>query len=261
MSFETTPVIHNMHIGFKKQYFKELAELEAKNFWFRARNNIILWSMQKYAPALKSFLEIGCGTGFVISAISEKFPQAKLSGSEYLEEGLIFARQRVPNAQFSQMDARQLSYISELDVIGAFDVLEHIKEDRLVLQQIFRALKPGGMLFLTVPQHRWLWSSVDEYACHVRRYEAGSLHEKVSTTGFELIRSTSFVSVLLPAMYLSRLFQRKPVPLEMNDVAGLKINPLLNWIFEMLLALELLFVKAGVNLPMGGSRLIIAKKP
>jgi len=250
-----------MHIGFKKQYFKELAELETKNFWFRARNNIILWSMQKYAPALKSFLEIGCGTGFVISAISEKFPQAKLSGSEYLEEGLIFARQRVPNAQFSQMDARHLSYISELDVIGAFDVLEHIKEDRLVLQQIFRALKPGGMLFLTVPQHRWLWSSVDEYACHVRRYEAGSLHEKVSAAGFELIRSTSFVSVLLPAMYLSRLFQRKPVPLEMNDVAGLKINPLLNWIFERLLALELLFVKAGINLPMGGSRLIIAKKP
>lgn len=249
-----------MHIGFKKQFFKELAELEEKNFWFRARNNFILWSIQKYAPALKSFLEIGCGTGFVISAIAQRFPQATLSGSEYLEEGLIHARKRVPGAQFIQMDARLLPYTSEFDAIGAFDVLEHIEEDSLVLQQIFRALKPGGVLFMTVPQHRWLWSSVDEYACHVRRYEVDDLHEKVSTAGFELIRSTSFVSILLPAMYLSRLFQRKPAPLEMKDVAGLRINPILNLIFEWLLALELLFIKAGVNLPMGGSRLIIAKK-
>lgn len=249
-----------MNIGFKKQYFKELAELEAKNFWFRARNNIILWSIQKYAPAFRSFLEIGCGTGFVISAIAQRFPHASLAGSEFLEEGLVHARQRVPGAQFNQMDARHLSYSSELDVIGAFDVLEHIEEDRLVLNQIYRALKPGGMLFMTVPQHRWLWSSVDEYACHVRRYEAESLHEKVSTAGFEIVRSTSFISLLLPAMYLSRLFQKKTVPREMIDVVGLKINPILNWMFERLLALELLFIKAGVNLPMGGSRLIIAKK-
>lgn len=249
-----------MHIGFKTHYFKELAELEAGNFWFRARNKLILWALHRYSPGLQSFLEIGCGTGFVISAISKRFPEARLSGSEYLEEGLVYARQRVPGAEFTQMDARHIPHESELDAIGAFDVLEHIEEDEVVLQQICIALKPGGMVFITVPQHRWLWSAVDEYACHVRRYTANELHQKVCNAGFEIIRSTSFVSTLLPAMYLSRLLQRNKMDVSMDTMAELRINPILNKLFEWLLNFELALIRVGVALPVGGSRLLVARK-
>lgn len=250
-----------MTIGFKTHYFKELAALEAGNFWFRARNKIILWSLRKYAPALTSFLEIGCGTGFVISAISQQFPEAKLLGSEYLEEGLVYARQRLPNAEFTQMDARQIPYQSELDAIGAFDVLEHIEEDEIVLEQIFNALKPNGIVFITVPQHRWLWSAVDEYACHVRRYSAADLHEKMGNAGFEIVLSTSFVSTLLPAMYLSRLLKRHKTDARIDDMAELRINSILNTLFEWLLNFELALIRMGVTLPVGGSRLVVARKP
>lgn len=249
-----------MHIGFKTHYFKELVKLEAGNFWFRARNKFILWALHKYSPGLKSFLEIGCGTGFVISAISKRFPEARLLGSEYLEEGLVYARQRVPSAEFTQMDARHIPHESELDVIGVFDVLEHVEEDEVVLQQIFKALNPSGIVFITVPQHRWMWSAVDEYACHVRRYRANELHEKVCRAGFEIIRSTSFVSTLLPAMYLSRLLQWNKTNMSIDDVAGLRINPILNKLFEWLLNFELLLVRLGVSLPVGGSRLLVARK-
>ena len=100
----------DINIGFKANYFKKLAELESGNFWFRARNRLILFAVNQYCPTLKSFLEIGCGTGFVLSAISQKFPETKLFGSEYFEEGLVFARQRLPNAKLSQMDARDIPY-------------------------------------------------------------------------------------------------------------------------------------------------------
>jgi trans-aconitate methyltransferase len=250
-----------MNIGFQAHYFKELAELEAGNFWFRARNKLILWALHKYSPELKSFLEIGCGTGFVISAISKHFPETKLSGSEYLEEGLVYARQRVPGAEFTQMDARHIPYESELDAIGAFDVLEHIEEDEAVLQQIYKALKPSGVVFITVPQHRWLWSAVDEYACHVRRYSANELHQKVCRAGFEIIRSTSFVSTLLPAMYLSRLLKRNKMDVSMDAMAELRINLILNKLFEWLLNSELALIRVGVALPVGGSRLLVARKP
>jgi trans-aconitate methyltransferase len=249
-----------MHIGFKTHYFKELAELEAGNFWFRARNKLILWALDKYSQELRSFLEIGCGTGFVISAISKRFPEVKLTGGEYLEEGLVYARQRVPDAEFTQMDAQSIHYESEFDVIGAFDVLEHIKEDEIVLQQMYKALKPGGIVVITVPQHRWLWSAVDEYACHVRRYGSNELHKKTYKAGFEIIRSTSFISALLPAMYLSRLLQSNKAGMKMDDVAGLHINPFLNKIFEWVLDLELLLIRAGVSLPVGGSRLLVARR-
>jgi SAM-dependent methyltransferase len=250
-----------MHIGFKTAYFKDLAELEAGNFWFRARNRILLWAIGRYSPAMTSFLEIGCGTGFVISGISKQFPGLRLLGCEYLEEGLIYARARVPAAEFTQMDARCIPYESELDAVGAFDVLEHIEEDKTVLQQIYKALKPCGCLYLSVPQHRWLWSAVDEFACHVRRYGADELHEKVRQAGFEIIRSSSFVCTLMPVMYLSRLLQRNKTDLGIDDLAGLRVNPVLNHIFEWFLRFELALIRAGVTLPVGGSRLLIALKP
>jgi SAM-dependent methyltransferase len=159
------------------------------------------------------------------------------------------------------MDARHIPHESELDAIGAFDVLEHIEEDEAVLQQIFKALKPGGMVYITVPQHRWLWSAVDEYACHVRRYDADELHQKVCGAGFEIIRSTSFVSTLLPAMYLSRLLKRNKMNVSMDAMAELRINPIFNKLFEWLLNFELVLVRVGVSLPAGGSRLVVARKP
>lgn len=250
-----------LDVGFRAHYFEELAELEAGNFWFRVRNKFILWALLKYSPKLKSFHEIGCGTGFVLSAIAECFPEAGMSGSEYFEEGLIFAKRRVPRAKFARVDARSLPYKSELDAIGAFDVLEHIEEDEIVLREMHKALKAGGFLYITVPQHRWLWSVIDEYACHARRYTATELHAKVRNAGFEISRSTSFVTILLPAMYLSRLATRDKSVLEADGVPGLRVNPVLNVIFEWVLNFELALVRAGLSLPIGGSRLLVARKP
>lgn len=250
-----------MNSGFKNHYFKDLAKLEAENFWFSARNKLVYWALHKYSPDAKTFLEIGCGTGFVISGISKRFPELKLLGSEYLEEGLVYARQRVPAAEFTQMDARLIPHESDLDAIGAFDLLEHIEEDDIVLQQIYKALKPGGVVFITVPQHHWLWGTVDVFACHVRRYAANELHKKVCRAGFKVIRSTSFVSALLPAMYLTRLLQRNKAIMNIDDVTGLRINPSLNKILEWLLSFDLALIRAGISLPVGGSRLLVACKP
>ena len=130
-----------------------------------------------------------------------------------------------------------------------------------MLQQMYKTLKPGGIVYITVPQHRWLWSVVDEYACHVRRYDVNELHQKVSSAGFEIIRSTSFVSTLLPVMYLSRLLKRNKMDVSMDAMAELRINPILNKVFEWLLNFELLLIRFGVFLPVGGSRLLVARKP
>jgi hypothetical protein len=105
-----------------------------------------------------------------------------------------------------------------------------------------------------------LWNAVDEYACHVKRYTANELHEKVCRAGLEIIRSTSFVSILLPALYLSRLCKRKKIGVSIEDMAELHINPVLNKIFERLLNFELALIRFGVVLPVGGSRLLVARK-
>lgn len=245
--------------GFKPEYFSELASLEASNFWFQARNELILWALRTYKPDAATFLEVGCGTGFVLSGIAQAHPEMALSGSEIFLAGLSHAARRVPSAHFMQMDARHVPFSDEFDTIGAFDVLEHIEEDAVVLSQLYRALKPGGVLLLTVPQHPRLWSASDEYACHVRRYTRLGLEEKVVTSGFEIIRSSSFVTTLLPVMMLSRVLQKRKA--EAFDPAGeFKISAVLNKVFYGLMMLEIAGIKLGMNYPVGGSRLIVAKK-
>ncbi|MBA3580918.1 MAG: class I SAM-dependent methyltransferase [Gammaproteobacteria bacterium] len=246
--------------GFKSSYFSELARLEEANFWFQARNRLILWGLEKYCKNFKSFLEIGCGTGYVLSGISKQFPHSTISGSEIFIDGLAFAAARLPSVNFMQMDARNIPFEEEFDVIGAFDVLEHIEEDERTLAQVHTALRPEGYMLLTVPQHAWLWSPVDEYACHVRRYSALDIHAKITAAGFHIIRSTSFVTSLLPAMLVSRIVQKRASKEKFDATSELKISHWLNSLFFRMLSLELALIKKGFNFPIGGSRLVVAKK-
>lgn len=245
--------------GFKASYFAELAHLEEANFWFRGRNDIIEWALKKYVPALQSFLEIGCGTGYVLSMVGRRFPAAQIVGSEVFTAGLPFAAQRVAAAQFLQMDARRIPYEDEFEVIGAFDVLEHIEEDQCVMEQVHGALRRKGHLVLTVPQHPWLWSAADEHACHVRRYTAHELHAKLDAAGFDIRFSTSFVSLLLPAMMASRL-KKSPEGSAVDPAAEFKLPQWLNSLFFAAMKVEGGLIKAGLKFPLGGSRLVVAQR-
>lgn len=244
--------------GFKAEYFSDLATLEAENFWFRARNSLIIWALKRHFPTFRSFLEIGCGTGFVLSGIAKAFPTAKVVGSEVFSEGLAFAARRVPTGRFVQMDAHCIPYEDAFDVVGAFDVLEHIPEDDVVLAQMYRTLRPGGGLLLTVPQHPWLWSPVDEYSCHVRRYTSAQLHSKIEAAGFEIVRSTSFVTLLLPAMWISR--RRGSGKGVIDPHAEFRIPHPINRALESVLRLEQILIRMGASLPVGGSRLLVGRK-
>lgn len=249
------PELAKHNDGFHEESFEGLARVEAGNFWFRARNAIIVWALRKYFPGFRSLLEVGCGTGFVLSGVAQAFPGARIAGSEIYTAGLAFAAQRLPSVELLQMDARKLPYLEEFDVVAAFDVIEHILEDELVLQNFYRAIKPGGGCLITVPQHQWLWSPVDEDACHQRRYSAKELHTKVEAAGFRIVRSTSFVAFLLPLMLASRVAARRSGTSGGSE--ALQLNPIVDGILAAVMRAEHLLIKAGLSFPIGGSRLVI----
>lgn len=252
------PELAKHNDGFPEESFEGLARAEAGNFWFRSRNAIVLWALRKYLPGFQSLLEVGCGTGFVLSGITQTFPRARTVGSEIYTAGLAFAAKRLPGVELLQMDARKLPYEVEFDVVAAFDVIEHILEDELVLQNIHRAIKPRGGCLITVPQHQWLWSPVDKAACHQRRYSRNELHAKVEAAGFRIVRSTSFVAFLLPLMLLSRWAARRTGQSGGSD--ALAIHPVLDRALEAVMQIELLLIKIGVSLPVGGSRLVVLQR-
>jgi SAM-dependent methyltransferase len=217
-----------------------------------------LWALKKFFPQSVSYLEVGCGTGFVLEAIARRNPELEVHGSEIFVEGLGFAKQRLDSAHLFQMDATRIPYSDKFDVIGAFDVIEHIENDTLVLQQMHRALRPGGGIILTVPQHRWLWSSQDEIAHHVRRYDQRELAGKVRDAGFRVAWTTSFVSLLLPAMAASRARKQSRDTSDTDSFSEFKLHRGLNAAMLKVMQFELALVKAGLKFPIGGSRILVA---
>jgi len=245
--------------GYDPAHFSELARLEADNFWFRARNRLIVWALGHYFPGARAMLEVGCGTGFVLAGIAKTLPQLRLTGSEAAAEVLAFAAGRVPGATLIQMDARRIPFREEFDVVGAFDVLEHIEDDRAVLAELAATLVPGGGLLVTVPHHPALWSEYDVRAGHVRRYRASELRTRAAEAGFEIARMTAFVTLLLPLMFLSRFAKRAPKA-NYDPAAELRLAPWLNRTLEAVLDVERALIRAGTSLPAGGSLLLVGRK-
>ena len=243
---------------FPKASFDLLSDLEERSFWFRARNTIVLAAIRRFAPDPSSFFELGCGTGFVLQGVSRAFPEARVVGGELAREGLEIAHERVPRATLIQVDGRQIPYRDEFNLIGAFDVLEHVDEDENVLSELRAALHPSGSIVLTVPQHPWLWSAADEFGRHKRRYTRAELVGKLRRGGFRVEYVTSFMTTLLPLMILSR---RRQQDLGSFDPAQeLRIPPQIDRLLERIASTELHAVAHRISLPLGGSLLAVARR-
>lgn len=245
--------------GFESSLFQQLFDLEKEHYWFCARNSLIIWALKKYFPEINNLLEIGCGTGFVLSAIEKALPNLTLYGGEIFVEGLSFAGKRLNRAQLFNMDACQIPFAGEFDVIGAFDVLEHIEKDTLALLEMHTALKANGGLILTVPQHDFLWSQFDEKSCHIRRYCIGELKNKVEKAGFKVLRVTSFTTFLLPLLFLKRFFNCR-YNHGYSAIDELKVNSSANKLLKKVYSLEYRIISSGFSFPVGGSLLLVAKK-
>ena len=109
-----------------------------------------------------------------------------------------------------------------------------------------------------MPQHQWLWSAVDEFSWHRRRYSRADLVAKMHAAGFEVLRCTSFFSSTLPLVALRRFRPRSEV---FDGAAELRISGVLNAAVAALLQPEWFLIRAGASLRIGGSLMVAAQRP
>jgi len=253
------PDLDDTDAGMKDESFRLLSRVEDESFWFASRNRLIEWAVRTSFPNARSFFEVGCGTGYVLRWMVGRIPRLRVAGSELHTAGLRTAKSRLPAVELYQMDARELPFEREYDVVGAFDVLEHIDDDERVLSQMFETAIPGGGIVVTVPQHPWLWSPLDEYSQHVRRYRRRDLRAKIERAGFRIQKQTSFVTLLLPLMAFSRVRQRQAI--RVDPAVEYRLGPRANAIFGGAQRIEMALTRARVPLPVGGSLLVVAERP
>ena len=252
--------------GYDPDFFRELAHIEDRHFWFRARNQLILAMARRIVSSLDPcslVLEIGCGTGNVLRVLKQACPQSMLVGLELWREGLQHARTR-SDARLLQADVRNAPFGRPFHLVGMFDVLEHIADDQQTLRSVHGLLRPGGKLLLTVPAHQFLWSYFDEAARHCRRYSADELRRKLLDAGFEVEFLTQFMACIFPIVWLYRkLLVRRQATRSARELAGeeFRLVPVVNTILAALLRLEANWVARGHSLPFGTSLVAVATKP
>lgn len=148
----------------------KLARLEDTHWWYRERRHLLGLAVAPLTPGRA--LDIGAAAGGNTRMLRSRGWQAV--ALEYGAEGAEIAHGR--GLPVLRADATRLPVASgSLDLVVAFDVLEHIADDDAAAGEIRRVLRPGGTALIAVPSDPRLWSAHDEAVGHVRRYKRRTL--------------------------------------------------------------------------------------
>ena len=220
--------------------YRQMAELDQRHWWYRARREVIAALIRRLVrPSVGAqILEIGCGTGHNLAMLGEF---GHVDALELDEEMRGYAEQRLGRSVMSaplpeHEGVRERHY----DVIGAFDVIEHIDDDAAAVASIAARLKPGGKFVMTVPAHQWMWSAHDIVNHHKRRYSKRALKKLIADSPLKLDAVGYFNSLLFPAALAERLSSK----LRRKDNAELTLPPA-----ALNSALEHTFASSGAAAP------------
>lgn len=234
--------------------YRQMAELDQRHWWYRARREVLAALIRREVrpPPDAAILEIGCGTGHNISMLTQF---GRVDAVELDDEARSLAEQRLGRAVM-RAPLPELAGVPmrHYDVVGAFDVIEHIDDDRAALAAIASTLKSGGKFVITVPAHQWMWSAHDTVNHHQRRYSKAALRRLIDGSPLKLQKLGYFNSLLFPIAVAERLSSKA----RGKDEADLKLPPgPLNAALERAFAAERHLV-GRVPLPPGLSLFAVA---
>lgn len=165
-------------------------------------------------------LEIGSGAGTEHRYFSTFGP---VTGVEISPVGLEFCRQR----GYAHLIAGDLNEVElpreQFDVAADFHVLYHewVKDPAAVLVKMRQSLKPGGYLVMTETAFEALRRGHDDAVMAARRWTRKDLVSLVRSAGFDVQRSSGYLTLLLPAVLLSMLVDKlRPSHGEVDELRG-----------------------------------------
>lgn len=201
--------------------YQQMAELDDRHWWYRARRGILAELIRREVPlpAKARILEIGCGTGHNLEML-RRF--GRVDALELDDEARGIAEKRLGRKVMSA-PLPELAGVKDrhYDLIGAFDVIEHIEDDAAAVASITTKLKKGGRFVMTVPAHQWMWSAHDVVNHHKRRYSKRALRQLIESSPLKLEKIGYFNSLLFPVALAERFASK----LRGKDDADVKLPP------------------------------------
>lgn len=235
----------------------EMYSQEKTLWWHVAKRKTVKTFLEQYGGPIagKKILDIGCGTGAMIEDLTVL--GADVYGIDRSPEAVDYCNKRnLKNIRLENLEDRLPFSGNSFFAVTCLDVLEHITSDEKLLADIYRILKPGGLLIISVPSYQIFWTYWDEMLGHKRRYFLKELTKKLTKAGFISEKATYLFSFLFPGFGLRLL--KHWFGIRTSDFSS-RIHSVLNRPLLFFCDLER-FVAEEWGLPFGVSIFVVAKK-
>ncbi|MCH8978845.1 MAG: class I SAM-dependent methyltransferase, partial [Armatimonadetes bacterium] len=147
--------------------YGKMRQAEDHYWWFVSRRRLALALIKRFANSNERILDVGSGTGAVLTELQEL---GWASGLDFSPLAVKFCQDReLPNLMVGNAEAIPMRSAT-IDTVVSLDTLEHFADDEAAVSEIARVLRPGGVLVLNVPAFKWLWGPHDVALMHHRRY-------------------------------------------------------------------------------------------
>ncbi len=241
-----------------KDEYANMYNHEEKFWWYKVLHELVLAFTLKITKSKKAkILDAGCGTGRMMELMS---PHGNIEGVDFSEAAIAFAKKRgLENVSVSNLNTCNLG--SNLyDIIISLDVLYHvgIEDDQKVLQKFYHALKPGGYLILNLAAFESLRRAHDKIVHTKRRYYRKSFKRLAESTGYSVLRATYRMPCLYCLIRLKKLIEKDTGKEPNSDLR--ELSNWVNGIFIFIGRMENMWIKTGLNFPIGSSLFMVLKK-
>lgn len=235
-------------------YKDYLAGQPMTHCWLRGKKELIGILLDKITKIISAkklkILNVGAGSGYDLEMLNRY-------GDVYIIDINKDVLKLIPKnlcAEKKVGDACKIPYKSDFfDIVVSFDVIEHIKDDKGAVSEIYRVLKKNGYFVFSVPAFQFLFSSHDRVLGHKRRYSKKSL--KALLSKFRGLKLNYWNVVFFPPLAMLRILKKRS-----NKADYTKFPKLLHSFFYAGFAIENMLIKRNVPMPAGLSLVGYCKK-
>jgi len=236
-------------------FYNLLYQYEEKHWWYCVRRKLVHKLIKLYKPSGTPLriLDIGCGTGKLNEELAK---YGEMTGIDKSSEAIKFCKQRGIN-NVIQNSIEDFETKDGFDCIIALDILEHCKDDKIVIEKIYNLLKKDGIAIIFVPALKHFWGKQDIVSHHYRRYTYSELSNKFQKSGFKILTQSYFNFFLSLPIFIARKITNL---LNMKFESELRFNNrIINEICKFIFNLETYFLPK-TKFPFGVSLLGVYKK-
>jgi 2-polyprenyl-3-methyl-5-hydroxy-6-metoxy-1,4-benzoquinol methylase len=236
------------------RYGERYRDLYQRHWWWRAREKAVLRVLRENLPrdGQQRILDVGCGDGLLFNEL------LRFGDVEGLEPEAALLDPAGPHRARIHLGELDASFRpgKQYSALLMLDVLEHLPEPAGALRHAAALLAPGGVLLLTVPAFRALWTQHDVLNHHVTRYRRSTLLPLVTAAGFEVKLARYYYHWMFPAKLATRateaITRAKP---SVPRVPPAPINQLLYFASRLEQP-----ISRALPIPFGNSLLVLATK-